>query len=172
MGGVDIADQLRGYYNCQLTVRRTWFPLLFWLLDTVLVNCSILYCKTTDESVKNKVFRLNLAWDLIKSTLNDISRVETRDQSYEETVAQYQTQLKGAYVTKKFELPVSHLLPGDHFPEWREKRAACIYCRYLAKSTSESSKNQSQLWCIKCNVPLCCSKTCPNCFKDFHTTTE
>jgi len=54
MGGIDIADQLRGYYNCQLTVHRTWFPLLFWLLDTVLVNCSILYHKATDESVKNK----------------------------------------------------------------------------------------------------------------------
>ncbi|CAG8742104.1 1944_t:CDS:2, partial [Dentiscutata erythropus] len=38
MEGVDLADQLRGYYNCQLTVRRTWFPLFFWLLDTVLVN--------------------------------------------------------------------------------------------------------------------------------------
>ena len=173
MGGVDIADQLRGYYNCQLTVRRTWFPLLFWLLDTVLVNCSILYHKATDESVTNKVFRINLAWDLIKSTLNDISRVETRDQSaYEETVPQHQTQLKAAYVTKKFELPVSRLLPGDHFPEWREKRAVCIYCRYLAKSNSKSSKNESQLWCIKCDVPLCCSKTRPNCFKDFHATTE
>ncbi|CAG8759333.1 13744_t:CDS:2, partial [Acaulospora morrowiae] len=77
MGGVDIADQLRGYYNCQLTVRRT-------------------------------------------CTLNDINRVETRNQS---SAAQDQTQLKLAYVTKNFELPVSRLLPGEHFPEWREKRA-------------------------------------------------
>jgi Transposase IS4 len=169
MGGVDIADQLRGYYNCQLTVRRTWFPLLFWLLDTVLVNCSILYHKATDEDVKNKVFRINLAWDLIKSTLNDMSKVETRGQS---SVAQCQKQLKAAYVTKTFELPVARLLPGDHFPEWREQRAVCIYCQYLAKSNSKSSKNESQLWCIKCDVPLCCSKARPNCFKDFHTTTE
>ena len=169
-----LPDQLRGgYYNCQLTVRRTWFPLLFWLLDTVLVNCFILHHKAIDENVTNKLLRINLAWDLIKSTLNDGSRIETRDQSsYEETP---QIQLKDkrvAYVTKKFELPVLRLLPGNHFPEWREKRAACVYCRYLAKSNSKSSSNESQLWCIECNVPLCCSKARPNCFKDFHTKTE
>ncbi|CAG8816529.1 24477_t:CDS:2, partial [Cetraspora pellucida] len=36
MKGVDIADQLRSYYNCQLTAHHTWFPLFFWLLDTTL----------------------------------------------------------------------------------------------------------------------------------------
>ena len=63
MGGVDIADQLRGYYNCQLTVHRTWFPLFFWLLDTTLVNCFKLYCKVTDWKVASREFRLDLAWD-------------------------------------------------------------------------------------------------------------
>ena len=29
MGGVDIADQLRGYYGTQLPVRRIWIPLFF-----------------------------------------------------------------------------------------------------------------------------------------------
>ncbi|PKK63443.1 hypothetical protein RhiirC2_667211, partial [Rhizophagus irregularis] len=27
MGGVNIADQLRGYYRIQLPVQRTWMPL-------------------------------------------------------------------------------------------------------------------------------------------------
>src|SRR6266498_112357 len=38
MNGVDVADQLRSYYNTQQTVRRNWMPLFFWLLDTVIVN--------------------------------------------------------------------------------------------------------------------------------------
>jgi len=78
MGGVDIADQLRGYYNCQLTVRRTWFPLFFWLLDTTLVNCFKLYCKATDQKVASKEFRLDLAWDLINSTVEDVGKRITR----------------------------------------------------------------------------------------------
>src|ERR1044071_4550014 len=38
MNGVDIADQLHGYYATQLPVRRTWMPLFFWLLDTAIIN--------------------------------------------------------------------------------------------------------------------------------------
>ncbi|CAG8760020.1 20683_t:CDS:2, partial [Gigaspora rosea] len=36
-----------------------------------------------------------------------------------------------AHVTKKFELPLTRLLDGDHLVEWKEKREACIYCCYL-----------------------------------------
>jgi hypothetical protein len=35
MGGVDIADQLRSYYQ---KTRRTWMPMFFWLLDTAIIN--------------------------------------------------------------------------------------------------------------------------------------
>ncbi|CAG8564520.1 27054_t:CDS:2, partial [Dentiscutata erythropus] len=68
MGDVDLADQLRGYYNCQLTVCHTWFPLFFWLLDTVLVNCIILYRKAsdTDTKITSKNFRIALIWSLIQ----------------------------------------------------------------------------------------------------------
>src|SRR5205807_9273822 len=38
MGGVDIADQYRSYYDTQLTTFRTWFPIFFWALDTALIN--------------------------------------------------------------------------------------------------------------------------------------
>ena len=42
MGGVDIADQLRGYNSTQLQARRNWMPLFFWLLDIALVNSFLL----------------------------------------------------------------------------------------------------------------------------------
>jgi len=38
MGGVDIADQLRSYYDTQLTSFRTWWPMLFWAFDTMVRN--------------------------------------------------------------------------------------------------------------------------------------
>jgi hypothetical protein len=70
MGGVDIADQLRGYYNTQLSVRRTWMPLFFWLLDTAIVN-SYLILKKSGKNINHKDFRLQLLWDLIKEGLAD-----------------------------------------------------------------------------------------------------
>lgn len=59
MGGVDFADQLRGYYGTQLPVRRTWMPLFFWLLDTALIN-SYLILKKIDGNVNQKDFRIQL----------------------------------------------------------------------------------------------------------------
>jgi len=42
MGDVNIANQLCNYYSTQLIVQRTWSPLFFWLLDTVIVNSYII----------------------------------------------------------------------------------------------------------------------------------
>ncbi|KAF2812029.1 uncharacterized protein BDZ99DRAFT_259902 [Mytilinidion resinicola] len=39
MCGVDIADQLRSYYNTQKIHCKTWRPLFSFLLDTVITNC-------------------------------------------------------------------------------------------------------------------------------------
>ncbi|RPA98281.1 hypothetical protein L873DRAFT_1579108, partial [Choiromyces venosus 120613-1] len=41
MGGVETTDQNRSYYDTQLTTFRTWFPILFWAIDTILINSYI-----------------------------------------------------------------------------------------------------------------------------------
>ena len=179
MGGVDIADQLRGYYNCQLTVRRTWFPLFFWLLDTTLVNCFKLYCKVTDQKVASKEFRLDLAWDLINSTVEDVGKRITRsglsNTNTKDTYLSLSKKFQDIYITETYNLPATRLIPGGHLMEWRETRKSCVYCRYLSKQgkieIDHKNPPQTQLWCIKCNVPLCCSKARPNCFQDYHNKT-
>ena len=180
MGGVDLADQLRGYYNCQLTARRTWFPLFFWLLDTVLVNSIILYRKVTNTKIASKDFRIALVWDLIQEAIDNESSSNriTRGQ-LKQKKASLKSPLKNkriAHVTKNFNLPINRLSPGNHLVEWRRKRESCLYCRYLKKKNDQGKKkkkncaiSQTQFWCIKCNVPLCCSIVRPNCFKDFHS---
>lgn len=75
MGALISPTKLRGYYNCQLTVRRTWFPPFFWILDTVLVNSILLYRKVTNSDISD----------------------------------------------------------DEHFVEWKQKREACVYCRYLSQ---------------------------------------
>ena len=67
MGGVDIADQYRSYYNTQLISRRTWFPIFFWLVDTALINSFIIY-SDWDKSLEHKEFRIQVAWSLILSS--------------------------------------------------------------------------------------------------------
>jgi len=70
MGGMDIADQLHGYYATQLAVRRTWMSLFFWLLDTAIIN-SYLILKKSDVNISHKDFRIQLVWDLIKAGLEE-----------------------------------------------------------------------------------------------------
>jgi len=77
MGGVDIADQLRSYYSTQLTVRRTWMPLFFWLLDTAIIN-SFIICKNLKLCDNHKSFRLQLVNDLIKDAKNNPFKRTTR----------------------------------------------------------------------------------------------
>ena len=64
MGGVDLADQLRSYYNTQRVHLKTWKPLFHFLLDTVLGNCFLLSSYTpTDRASRHnshKQFRRDL----------------------------------------------------------------------------------------------------------------
>ena len=47
MGNVDVADQLRGSYRCDIGVRNRewWWSLWFWALGVMLVNSYIMYLK-------------------------------------------------------------------------------------------------------------------------------
>jgi hypothetical protein len=176
MGGVDIADQLRGYYNTQLSVRRTWMPLFFWLLDTSIIN-SYLVLKKSDMNIKHKDFRLQLVWDLIKAGLEEKEKQPQTRSHVDELTNQFKfiqvdPSKRHQYVTANFELPSERLSVGGHFPEWREARAGCIWCKYLTKKAQKKAEKdppQTQLYCIKCNVALCCNKNRNSCFKDYHT---
>ena len=38
MGGIDIANQLRELYETHRKTLRVWFPLLYWLIDAIIIN--------------------------------------------------------------------------------------------------------------------------------------
>ena len=46
MGNVDLADQLRGTYRCNIGVlnRKWWWSIWFWALGIMLVNVYVIYC--------------------------------------------------------------------------------------------------------------------------------
>lgn len=176
MGGVDIADQLRGYYGTQLPVRRTWMPLFFWLLDTAIIN-SYLVLKKSNKDINHKDFRMQLVWGLIKAGLEEKGKKPNTRSQVDELTNQFKfiqvdITKRQQYVTANFELPSERLLPDGHLPEWREARSSCVWCKYLAKKDQKKASkdpSQSQLYCIKCNIALCCNKNRSNCFKDYHT---
>ena len=43
MGDVDIANQLRSYYDTQLTSFCTWWPMLCWAYDTMITNSYVIF---------------------------------------------------------------------------------------------------------------------------------
>jgi hypothetical protein len=92
MGGVDIADQLRGYHSTQLTSRRNWMPLFFWLLDIVLVN-SFQLAKLKGWSGSQVAFREELLWSLVKIA-------EEEEDDRDEVDIQVQPSTKKLRITK------------------------------------------------------------------------
>ncbi|CAG8682358.1 4138_t:CDS:1, partial [Dentiscutata heterogama] len=72
------------------------------ILDTVLVNCVIIYCKAANSNISSKDFRINLAWDLIRDTLDDGKKKELQD-------LQALSKGKRIIVNKNFELLLTHL---------------------------------------------------------------
>ena len=161
MGGVDIADQLRGYYTTQLTSRRTWMPLFFWLLDTVLVNCHLL--SKLKGGIHSQVeFRQELLWSLIRIA-----------KEKEETAIPTQPNPRQARITKNFttnDLPAARLQLGNHFPIYNTQRKTCVWCSLKCKDGDKKGHvvSESQFSCELCNVYLCLNKN-RNCFKAFHS---
>ncbi len=89
MGGVDIADQLQGYYGTQLPVQRTWMPLFFWLLDTALIS-SYLILKRIGLNINYKDFRIQLVQDLIKESLEDSEKKPHIQSQVDELTKQFE----------------------------------------------------------------------------------
>ena len=122
MGGVDIADQLRGYYAVQLPVRRTWMPLFFWLLDTSIVNSYLIF-KKNGNVINHKNFRIHLVWELINAGMeeNDRTKKPNTRSRVEELTHQFENigvnLPKTQYVTSNFELSLLRLSPDGHLPE-------------------------------------------------------
>jgi Transposase IS4 len=170
MNGIDVADQLRSYYNTQQAVRRNWMPLFFWLLDTAIINAYRI-TRTLGLTQEQKEFRHELVWDLI-DIANNTREIQLRSGTKREIIEETKKETKWPKVTKNFELSNQRFVSGNHFAEWRKRRESCQWCTWLASKKNldldRKTPHQSQLWCLVCNVPLCCNSN-HNCFVDFHT---
>jgi hypothetical protein len=149
MGGVDIADQRRGYYNTQLTVQRTWMPLFFWLLDTAIVNAHIIG-RMLGLDIPHLDFRDRLVWNLINKARASESPIHLKHKMDERARPE----------TKRIRTD-DRSSEGLHLAIYEKKRGLCIQCR------SEGNQNKSNVVCRTCHVVLCCNSS-HNCFEKYH----
>jgi hypothetical protein len=55
MHGVDVVDQLRASYSCQVRSHKWWHPIFYFLLDMKIVNMYIMYLSILDRQRQKKV---------------------------------------------------------------------------------------------------------------------
>ena len=65
MGGVDLHDQNRRYYNLTLKAVKWWRYLFWFLLDVSIINSFLLYKETVEKPTSHLQFRLQLSEELI-----------------------------------------------------------------------------------------------------------
>ena len=165
VGGVDIADQLRSYYDTQLTSFRTWWPMYFWALDTIITNAYFIYLDMPQASktIAHKEFRLQCAWGRILAGTRPIATPHPSRSTGTKTA--------GPYVRKDTELPPDQSCDCGHHPVHLEgrRRLACWLCRYQErKPPDRNTKANKTSWaCSKCDRPLCLNDN-QNCFVEFH----
>ena len=140
MGGVDLNDQLRGYYSVRIKGRKSYKYIWWFVFDMAVTNAYIL-CKNhstlTTPSVKD--FRTQLAKELI-GKFNNRKRPGR----------------------PSLESPSQRICPS-HFPKKCEKRRRCHLCN------KKHNKRRDTTWyCTTCNVALCHTGRDDDCFLKYH----
>lgn len=167
MGGVDIADQYRLYYDTQQISNLTWYPLFYWSVNTALTDSFIIY-GGIDNQKDHKIFRMEIAWELIMS-----SEVQSLIKRKLDFIATHTPKTiippSNFYLTTYRDLPLPHS-GGMHFPVHLEGCKECILCRWKQR-TDEGGRNgisAKTVWgCATCMQPLCLSDK-KNCFPEFY----
>lgn len=155
--GVDVADQYQCYYSTQLITRRNWFPILFWILDTALINAFIIYRDLrVYKGFQHKDFRMHVAWELIMSgQRRTISKPQPKQQPQERTANE---------IVNKTTTHIAICVPA-------QDRRVCHLCKKIEKEQGgvrESRLLPKTQWkCEACNLPLCLN-TSRNCFYIHH----
>jgi hypothetical protein len=169
MGGVDIADQLHTYYDIQLVSARTWWPMFFWALQSMIINARIIYSDHPDApELSHKEFRLRCAWALINAAVSIPSR-STRAST---TTSRAGSSESGPVVTAATQLPLDRICASGcgHLPSLLEGgRLVCWLCRFKQRGEGHSSNLPKTRWvCGACEKPFCMTDQ-RNCFREFHT---
>lgn len=155
MGGVDLADQKRAAYTCRQRTHKWWHCVLWYILDTAMLNASIVYESKYHTKWTGRKFLLEVAEGLLENSVEE------------------QRGGDGGAGTQTFELfRVSHqgnLPPGRRsgrhymFNDAKAKtRHPCANCQWNFGNVS-ASKSKCKTGCRACGVHLHLE-----CFESWH----
>ena len=170
MNGVDIADQLRSNYTTHIRGRRTWLPMFYWLLDTMVINCFLIWRSLKGGKWKDarahKQFRSELAWNLI------FKGAATSTQSSTVSPPLIATRPTSAQLCNS---SARILFTTPHLPKHAkasDERRTCVLCSFLwgnvGLKQNEAAKSYVYRYGWPGKVFLCVSKE-RNCFEQLHT---
>lgn len=158
MGGVDLMNQLISYYRITIRSKKWTLRMITHFIDFAIIQSWIEYkidCKTSEIPQRQVMdllaFRMKLAEQLVY--FKRTARITLED-----------VRTKNVRVDKSRESRTDETIRYDgyhHLPQFSEKRLRC---------KSESCNLKSTVFCSKCNVHLCMTKS-HNCFSKYHTET-
>ncbi|CAG8594768.1 12855_t:CDS:2, partial [Ambispora leptoticha] len=140
MNSVDLADQLRSYYNTQKISRRNWMPLFFWLLDTAIINVYLI-AKTIGSIQEYKEFCCSLVWDLLNFA-NDNSEIQLRNNEKKKLDLKKQTGKKKTVPNPR---STAQLILRKHNSFHSLHKASSVYINYYNIFIDNSTAAQSYL---------------------------
>lgn len=163
--GVDLMDGLIGRYHIKAKSRDPMMRLFYHFVDMAATNAYILYRRINAESLinvssdENRLLKLPEFREEIAAGL--VAMREKRPVGRPSASAPPKQTPTGTSATHR----VQHLVDDlryddyDHFPKWMAKggRRICKLCKV----------SQTQCYCNKCKLHLCCSNN-KNCFLEYH----
>lgn len=144
IGGVDLADQLRSYYSCQLISRKWWHALLFWVLDVCMINAWIWHRTAYPQDAMSHLdFIESVCMALIGGRLGD---APDGDEGLDFAAAR---PAKRRRVEDVDSLPSGRLV-GVHTPQWGDGPHRCPVCHATSKKESRIKTK-----CRECDRYMC-----------------
>ena len=146
MGGVDLADQMKGTYAIDLRSRyRNYLRLFFDVLDTAVVNSYVIYNElhvADGKKLEHLEFRQQLVYSLVGS-------FSSRKRSH-----------PCGNIRKRPWQP--DITDAKHMPVCNDRRKRCKHCSVVQIG------NRTSISCKTCGVYLCLQNG-RNCFQDYHS---
>jgi len=174
--GVDVTDMYQTYFDTQLISRCNWYPLLYWILETALINSLIIYRDLpwdTEHTVKYIDFHLSIVQDILQAgsplTMKSSSCIPASQIIIwaAPAIRSALPSLPTTLVTKHTPLPHCWKVPGMHSPLCMESRVDYVLCRWRRSQGGSAEGMKTSIQCEDCNEALCFTPK-QNCFYEFH----
>ena len=146
MGGVDLADQLRSYYEIGRNAKKYWKCLMFYLLNICVVNSYIIYKETLRANGKRPHTHLQYRQKLIDQLIGGFTSRRRVGRRGPAIPAVEESQFPGHFLVKS-------------------SKKVCRNCSQLGNKTSGGHSRQATFKCQACDVNLCKG----GCLIAFHT---